>query len=196
MTEDKRSKNTMQIKKLVTLGDSLTEGYNIDKLKRWTKLLHQKHNLEIINSGISGDTTTGMLSRFSEDVLAHKPSHLFIMGGTNDLWLNLSISQVIANIHAMTRQAKFHGIASIVGIPTPIITRENYSLDTYFVDDLNLTKKMVKYQKELKRYALEDGKEIVDFSGMDEALLLEDGVHPGEEGQVWMMEQWGRDGAR
>ncbi|MFT6707865.1 MAG: acyl-CoA thioesterase-1, partial [Flavobacteriales bacterium] len=66
MTEDKRSKNTMQIKKLVTLGDSLTEGYNIDKLKRWTKLLHQKHNLEIINSGISGDTTTGMLSRFSE----------------------------------------------------------------------------------------------------------------------------------
>lgn len=181
----------MQIKKLVTLGDSLTEGYDIDKSKRWTKLLHQKYNWEIINSGISGDTTTGMLSRFSEDVLAHKPSHLFIMGGTNDLWLNLSISQVIANIHAMTRQAKFHGIVSIIGIPTPIITRENYPMDTYFVDDLNLAKKMAEYQKDLKRYALEDGKDMVDFSGMDVGLLLDDGVHPGEEGQVWMMEQWG-----
>jgi len=179
----------MQIKKLVTLGDSLTEGYDIDKSKRWTKLLHQKHNFEIINSGISGDTTSGMLSRFSKDALAHKPSHLFIMGGTNDLWLNLRISQIIGNIHAMTRQAKFYGIVSIIGIPTPIVARENYPMDT-----LSLVEKMVKYQKELKRYALEDDKEMVDFSEMDQALLLEDGVHPGEEGQIWMMEQWERDG--
>lgn len=179
----------MKIEKLVTMGDSLTEGYDIDKTKRWTNLLHQKHNLAIVNTGISGDTTTGMIGRFATDVLAHQPSHVFIMGGTNDLWLHISTAQIISNIHAMTRQAKYHGIIPIIGIPTPVFAPKDFSSDTYFVDDFSLSRKMIAFQNELRRYTAEDEKVIIDFSEMNENLMLADGVHPDEEGQKWMMEK-------
>ncbi|MFK7808403.1 MAG: GDSL-type esterase/lipase family protein [Saprospiraceae bacterium] len=180
----------MQIKKLAAMGDSLTEGYDINQSKRWTNLLRKKHNLEILNFGISGDTTAGMIGRFPSEVLASKPSHVFIMGGTNDLWLHLSISQIIANIHAMVRQAKFHNIISIIGIPPPVFQTDAFTTDTYFVDELSLGEKMKDFQQALKRYATEDERAFVDFSPMDVRLMLADGVHPNEEGQIWMANQW------
>ncbi|MHA1719447.1 MAG: GDSL-type esterase/lipase family protein, partial [Promethearchaeota archaeon] len=84
--------------KLVCLGDSLTEGYDIDLNQRWSDLLKENFNFEIINSGISGDTTSGMLARFHQMVVIHKPSHVIIMGGTNDLSMNLGDEAILCNI--------------------------------------------------------------------------------------------------
>lgn len=67
--------------KIVCIGDSLTEGYQMDLSKRWTDVLQEKLDIEIINSGICGDTTGGMLARFKEMVIDHKPTHVIIMGG-------------------------------------------------------------------------------------------------------------------
>jgi len=64
----------MNITKLVCLGDSLTEGYGIETRHRWSDLLKKEFPFEIINRGISGDTTAGMLARFQFDVIAHQPT--------------------------------------------------------------------------------------------------------------------------
>lgn len=92
--------------KVVCIGDSLTEGYGIQEHERWSNLVADQSEIEIINSGISGDTSAGMLSRFNKMVIKLNPTHVIITGGTNDLLLNIPDNQIIANILAMTRYAR------------------------------------------------------------------------------------------
>jgi len=175
----------MPITKLVCLGDSLTEGYQIDKTKRWSDLL--VFNFPIINSGISGDTTTGMLSRFYRDVVEHAPSHLLFMGGTNDLYHGLTDQQIFSNIHAISRQAKFYDIKIIIGMPTPVIFQNIEYPNSLFLNEVQLKDRVDSYRTLLKRYAIADSKPYLDFgANMQGSHFLEDGVHPNEAGQVIM----------
>jgi len=74
------------MKTMVCLGDSLTEGTEVPTGHAWPALVANALNLDVINCGIGGDTTQGMLSRFYPEVVVTKPAFVFIMGGTNDLW--------------------------------------------------------------------------------------------------------------
>lgn len=46
---------------IVCIGDSLTEGLGVNKENAWPALLRSELNVEVINRGISGDTTSGMI---------------------------------------------------------------------------------------------------------------------------------------
>lgn len=61
--------------KIVFLGDSITD------ICEWSELLN---NPDILNRGVSGDTTTGTLNRLGE-VIRLKPRKIFIMLGINDI---------------------------------------------------------------------------------------------------------------
>ncbi|MFO3715784.1 SGNH/GDSL hydrolase family protein [Anaerococcus cruorum] len=77
--------------KILCLGDSYTEGYLVDK--NYTDYLKDKGH-EIINLGINGDRTSGMLERF-------KPIACDIQitfGGTNDTFDRVSPEEIFANI--------------------------------------------------------------------------------------------------
>lgn len=174
-------------KKIVCVGDSLTAGYGIDSGQRWTNFLSKDLNIEVINSGVSGDTTSGMLARFYQTAIIHKPSYIIITGGTNDLWFNLSDNLIIANILAMTRQAKYYNITPIIGIPTPFYNFESLSDDSPFIKNESFSKRIHSFQKLLKDFALNDEQKIIDFSlNMKSDLFLEDGLHPNEEGHLQM----------
>lgn len=167
------------MKKLVVHGDSLTEGYAIDLSYRWSEYLKKDLSIPIINSGISGDTTTGMLGRFQRDVIAHQPTHLVLMGGTNDLWFGTPNNLIISNLHAMTRQARHHQIETIIGIPTPFFIDENTS-DL----ELNLQKRLITYNQELIQYCIEEERSYINFgTNMTQDLFIADGLHPNEAGQ-------------
>ncbi len=175
--------------KIVCMGDSLTEGYGIEKGNRWSDLLSHDMNIEIINSGISGDTTAGMLARFKSMVIDYKPSHVILMGGTNDLSLNISDEHIISNILAMTRYARYNDIISIIGIPTMIYHNDSAACGSIFLDQDILKNRMEVYRNKLKRFAKEDGLAYIDFSiGVTPDLYLEDRLHPDEEGHKIMME--------
>jgi len=51
--------------KLVCLGDSLTYGYKIKPSEAWPSLIISQKcdNVEVLNKGILGDTTGGMLAQ-------------------------------------------------------------------------------------------------------------------------------------
>ena len=108
------------MKTIVCHGDSLTEGTDLNPNYTWPRLVENQVNVKIINSGIGGDTSGGLLGRFYPDVVRHKPEMALIMGGTNDLWWDLDINLIQANIFAMTCQAEFHNIAPVVGLPLPL----------------------------------------------------------------------------
>lgn len=108
------------MKTIVCHGDSLTEGRDIAPAYRWTALAATKLGIEVRNTGIGGDTSAGLLSRFTVDVVNHAPDAVLILCGTNDLWWDLDLRLIQANIYAMTCQAEFHGIAPVIGTPLPV----------------------------------------------------------------------------
>lgn len=52
----------------------------------------------ILNRGISGDITAGVLHRLDE-VIRHQPKQIFILIGTNDLARKVPQREVVANIY-------------------------------------------------------------------------------------------------
>ncbi len=173
--------------KIVCIGDSLTEGYMISEGSCWPSLLNKEANYEIINSGICGDTTAGMLARFQEMVIAHKPDYVIILGGTNDIWFDTPDSQIIGNILAMTRHAKHYKIKSIIGIPTPFYLPNVGDEKHFFMDLKGMKLRLTEYNKILRKFILDDNQPMIDFSqNMSSDLFLEDGLHPNEAGHAVM----------
>lgn len=92
--------------KIICLGDSLTYGLGIPTEKNWVSLLEKKTGHQIINKGISGDTSGGMLARLERDVLSLEPDMLFLMTGSNDFIMGCDASVVRANIMAIVHQTR------------------------------------------------------------------------------------------
>lgn len=107
--------------KIVCLGDSLTFGFKMTRENTWPRIVEKELNIKVLNKGICGDTTAGMLSRFRADVIDEQPTHLILMGGTNDLVFQLESSIIYSNIATMIYQAYHYNIILIVGISIPIV---------------------------------------------------------------------------
>jgi acyl-CoA thioesterase-1 len=77
---------------IVCFGDSLTAGRNAttygedDKSKSYPAFLQKKLKVTVINSGVSGDTSSDGLARIDEDVLAYYPQIVIIEFGANDFF--------------------------------------------------------------------------------------------------------------
>lgn len=171
-------------KKLLCLGDSLTEGYEIPRNLRWTDLLRNDLNIEVINCGIGGDTTAGMLSRCERLLLEYEPTHVIILGGTNDLRFGLKDEHILSNIHAMTRQVKFYNSKPLIGIPSPSINLNELNL----IHE-NYSECIRSFQVVLINYCIQDNLDYIDFSkGLTENHFFPDGVHLNEKGQIVMKE--------
>lgn len=75
----------LKLSKIVAFGDSITAGEGITAgADRWTDIIKNRFNLELINSGVSGNTSTQGLERIEKDVLIHKPDIVLINFGMND----------------------------------------------------------------------------------------------------------------
>ncbi|WP_191858932.1 GDSL-type esterase/lipase family protein [Hanstruepera ponticola] len=170
--------------KIVCLGDSLTETYGIDQKKGWVNLLRKELNAETINAGICGDTTNGMLARCEQLIFKHKPSHLIILGGTNDLWYGLKKAYIISNLQAITSQAKYHEVVPVIGLPTL-----SYNLEELNTAQENYSESINSFRKALLQYCINQDKICIDFSkNMEKEHFLEDGLHPNELGQKIMFQ--------
>lgn len=73
---------------IIFLGNSITDGVE------WTELFHDVH---VINRGISGDVTAGVLNRLG-DIVNRKPAKVFLLIGINDLARGVLPDSVLKNI--------------------------------------------------------------------------------------------------
>lgn len=116
--------------KLVCIGDSLTFGYGVSKKNSWVQLLKSELDIDLINKGVNGDTTAGMLSRSYEDIVGNSPDYVIIMGGSNDFMCNRSLSSVTSNLSELVKESSQHNIIPIIGIEpllNPSIAKERWS---------------------------------------------------------------------
>ena len=57
--------------------------------------------VKVLNKGINGDLTSGMLERFSRDVVDEKADHVIILGGSNDIGWGLDPAMIAHNLTSM-----------------------------------------------------------------------------------------------
>lgn len=94
---------------LLALGDSLTEGVGAGgRQHAWPALLARTSDWDVVNAGISGDTSAQALARLPELLDMHQPQLVIIGIGGNDFLRQMSADAVRDNIRHMvdrTRQA-------------------------------------------------------------------------------------------
>lgn len=160
---------------VVFMGDSITEF--------WNPVFFTSH--PFINRGISGQTSSQMVVRFPQDVVALKPSTVVILAGINDIAQNtgpITLKAVFENIIAMAKMAK----ASHIKVVLCSVLPANHF---YWNESIAPADKVLALNKMIKDYAKKNKFTYVDYySAMvdgKKGLLKkygEDGVHPNLEG--------------
>lgn len=180
--------------KIICLGDSLTCGYKLRKKDSWPFMIEEESKIQVVNKGISGDTTSGMLSRFYRDVLDEKPTHTIIMGGTNDMVYNIPLSLIQGNIASMVFQAYHYNIMPVLGIPIPIIpniAKKNFQFTQNFEE---VNENLKENRDWIINFAMLVNCKVIDFykefnselTNYGKEEYYKDGVHPTVEGNKKM----------
>jgi acyl-CoA thioesterase-1 len=170
---------------IVALGDSITAGYAVRRgfPSFWKQMLAEKYpeaNIEMINSGISGDTSMDGLARLDWSALAYEPDLVTINFGINDCVLGLGLEEFEMNFVEMVRRIR-------AGPNSEILLLSSQPLETLPYDRLVLD-----YYQSVQRVAKEMDTGFVDVYGSWMArvqegtplgsLILPGLDHPNEAG--------------
>ena len=109
---------------IAALGDSLTQGYGlpvedgfVPQLEVWMEA--QGADVDIINAGVSGDTTAGGLSRVAWTLTPDVDAMIVNLGG-NDLLRGLDPEVSRANLNGILQAARDAGVdVLLVGLDAP-----------------------------------------------------------------------------
>lgn len=112
--------------KIICLGDSLTYAYLLPREKAWPRLLEELCGQKVINLGINGDTTNGMLVRFNSDKEIEKARIMIVMGGVNDFFSSLSANQAFNNLKTIIAHANYKGIKIYLMTVPRLLETEDY----------------------------------------------------------------------
>src|SRR3954453_6154780 len=96
--------------KIVILGDSLTAGYGLLESAAYPFLLQQKldqdgYNFEIVNAGVSGDTSAGGLRRL-DWALENGVRVLILELGANDGLRGVPVTDLTENLTTIIQRAR------------------------------------------------------------------------------------------
>lgn len=179
--------------KIVCLGDSLTAGYGVSKSASWVSLLKANLNHHIINKGVNGDTSFGLLTRSFKDVIALNPDICIILIGTNDLLMGRSLENTFDNIKVLVHEIKENKIIPIIAFPPriiPYLAKENWC-DT--IDYLKVNSELLKLKGLLLKFCEDSSYKNLDFyeafSSLDEDISYNyyiDGIHLNDKGHEIM----------
>jgi len=168
----------------VVLGDSLSAAYGIAQARGWVALLGERLKGErldyiVVNASISGDTTSGGLSRLPKVVQQHKPAVVIVELGGNDGLRGLPLAQMKQNLASIIAQAQKAGArVLLVGMKMP----PNYGPDYAQAFEAVYAELARTHKTALVPFLLEDFAEKPDF-------FQPDRVHPTTAAQPLMMER-------
>lgn len=96
---------------IVAFGDSITAGFAVKRgfPSFWREQLQEKFpeaKVEMINSGISGDTSRDGLARLDWSVLSYEPDLVTINFGINDSVFDIDVDEFKANLTKMIRRIR------------------------------------------------------------------------------------------
>lgn len=172
-----------RVQKIVVFGDSLSAAYGIPQSAGWVQLLQrrlqqQRLPYQVVNASISGETTSGGLSRFEAMLRTHQPAIVVLELGANDGLRGLNLTDTTRNLDTMVRQAQQQGAqVCLLGMKIP----PNYGLKySQQFSDL-FVRVAQQHQLMLVPFFLED-------VGGNPAMTQSDGLHPTAAAQPQLLE--------
>ena len=101
--------------KIVALGDSLTAGFGLTENESYPFLLQQRlkgdgYDYEVVNAGVSGDTSLGGLERADWVIGQENVDILILELGANDLLRGMPVDRMKDNLSKIIQKAKAKNI--------------------------------------------------------------------------------------
>lgn len=168
---------------MLVVGDSLSAEYGLKRESGWVALLKNSlsnthSNTEIINASISGDTTSGGLTRLKALLERTTPNIVLIELGANDALRGLPLEMTKNNLLAMVRLVKAAGASPIVaGMQIPPNYGREYTMA---------------FKEIFEAIAEAENSALIPFflEGIaeDPAMFQADTIHPNEKAQPILME--------
>jgi len=169
--------------KILVYGDSLSAAYGIAQASGWVSLLEERIRREkldysVVNASISGETTSGGLSRMRQALDEHRPAIVILELGGNDGLRGLPVTEAKKNLAAMIRMAqKSRARVLLVGVRVP----PNYGPDYTREFDGAFAELARRHRVALVPFLLEG---IAERREMFQA----DGIHPTEAAQPVLLD--------
>jgi len=168
--------SSKSLPKIVAFGDSLTAGYGLPQSGSYPALLQKKldddgFSYEVVNAGVSGDTSAGGVRRI-DWALDGEVRVLILELGANDILRGQPIDEMKKNLATIIERAKAHGATVLLaGMEAPTSSGDEYRKAAHeaFV---SLARE---YQLPLIPFFLDRVAGIA-------SLNQQDGIHPNEEG--------------
>jgi acyl-CoA thioesterase-1 len=168
---------------ILVLGDSISAGYGIRVEEGWVALLQARlrkegYGYRVVNASVSGETTTGGLTRLPRALRLHAPAIVILELGGNDGLRGLPLTDTRANLTRMTDLSIEAGArVLLVGMKIPPNYGPRYAegFEKVFAD-LAAQRKLPLVPFFLEKVALEPG------------LMQDDGLHPTAKGQPIMLD--------
>lgn len=158
---------------VLALGDSVTAGSAISGLS-YPQLVADFSGKTVINEGVGGALSSDGADRIQGLLETHKPEHVFILYGINDIIHVSSDDWTIENLRFMINAARNNKSSAIVGTIPP----------RYRGDDV-FDHRHVSLNNRIRQLCLEESVTLADVESAFDynlELLQEDGFHPNEDG--------------
>ena len=163
--------------RVIFLGDSLTAGLGLDVRQNFPSLIQERldregYNVEVVNAGVSGDTSAGGLRRLEWAMSTGDPKVLVVALGGNDGLRGLPPEQLEQNLSAIIEQGQQRGLKVILaGMEAPPNFGADYTARFRAV-----------YPSLAKRYDVPLIPFLLEGVAGDPAYNQADGIHPNERG--------------
>ena len=192
--------NQPALARIVCFGDSITkQGY--------PELLGKALDVETINAGVGGNTTTNGLKRIQKDVLDRKPTIVVVFFGTNDSRpsdepVHVPVDKYQANLENIIDQCQKIGAKVIVCTPPPIDPEPYFKRHKRERIDAagGMEKVLGQYRAAAIKAAEARKAVVVDLNQLfarekQAEWLSADGVHPTAKGKE-MIAKWVADAVK
>lgn len=163
---------------ILLLGDSVSAGYGMQQEQGWVYLLNEqltakKAPYKIINASVSGETTSGGLSRLAGILKENNVDHLIIELGGNDGLRGYAPNSIKKNLLQMINIAKQQDI--------PVSLMKIKITPNYGARYLKM------FEAVFEEAAQETNSTLMPFFmeqvAFDPSLMQQDGIHPNVKAQ-------------
>lgn len=164
------------MKKIVAVGDSLTAAYGLDESAGYPALLAEKlqangYNYQVVNAGVSGETSSGTLARI-EWVLTLEPDIIVLETGANDGLRGIDPQLAEDNIRRILQLLKEKNVVVLLAGMKMVS-----NLGPAYVARFNEI-----YPQLAKEFDVLFMPFFLEGVAMKRELTLSDGIHPNAQG--------------
>jgi acyl-CoA thioesterase-1 len=169
--------------KILVYGDSLSASYGVAKQQGWVAFLQKKLNdqhykYDVVNASISGETTSGGLTRLASTLAKTKPTIIILELGANDGLRGLPVKNMEENLSNMISQSKkAKAKVLLIGMRIP----PNYG--PQYTESFSSTYPQLSQQHKVLMVPF-----MLENIAAQPNLIQDDGLHPNALGQPMMLD--------